>query len=397
MDFDDTPEEAAFRAEAYAWLADHAKLISADTPPPVALTEAFSEEEKRHVRESKEWQATLYDGGWAGITWAKEYGGRGGTPIQSVIFAQEQAKFDVPGSVFAQGIGMAGPALMAHGSHDLKDRFLQSMLRGDDIWCQLFSEPGSGSDLASLSTRAVPVGDGSSWLVNGQKVWTSSAHFSDWGILLARTGTPESRHRGITYFLVDMKTPGIEVRPLKQITGASHFCEVFLQDVVIPDDQRVGAVDAGWIVAMTTLTSERTLISNIGGDRFRKIHELARLTGGDRDPALRQRLVQAYIGFELVKYLGWRQMTAMSQGRESSSESSVAKLGLSRLLGETGDLIMSLQGAGGTVFSDDPHVRHLQGQFLGQWSSRFGGGTEQVQRNIIGERILGLPREPGRL
>ena len=397
MDFDDTPEEAAFRAEAYAWLADHAKLLSADTPPPVSLTEAYSEEETRHVRESKEWQATLYDGGWAGITWPKEYGGRGGTPIQAVIFAQEQAKFDVPGSVFAQGIGMAGPALMAHGSHDLKDRFLQPMLRGDDVWCQLFSEPGSGSDLASLSTRAVASSDGSSWVVNGQKVWTSSAHFSDWGILLARTGTPESRHRGITYFLVDMKTPGIEVRPLKQITGASHFCEVFLQDVVIPDDQRVGAIDAGWAVAMTTLTSERTLISNIGGDRFRKIHELARVTGSDRDPVLRQRLVQAYIGFELVKYLSWRQMTAMSKGRESSSESSVAKLGLSRLLGETGDLIMSMQGTGGTVFSDDPHVHHLQGQFLGQWSSRFGGGTEQVQRNIIGERILGLPREPGRL
>ena len=397
MDFDDTPEEAAFRAEAYDWLSDHAKLLSADTPPPVSLTEAFSEEETRHVRESKEWQATLYDGGWAGITWPKEYGGRGGTPIQAVIFAQEQSKFDVPGSVFAQGIGMAGPALMAHGSHDLKDRFLQPMLRGDDVWCQLFSEPGSGSDLASLSTRAVPSADGSSWVVNGQKVWTSSAHFSDWGILLARTGTPEARHRGITYFLVEMKTPGIDVRPLKQMTGASHFCEVFLENVVIPDDQRVGAVDAGWAVAMTTLTSERTLISNIGGDRFRKIRDLARLTGSDHDPVLRQRLIQTYIGFELVKYLSWRQMTAMSKGRESSSESSVAKLGLSRLLGETGDLIMAMQGTSGTVVSDDAHVRHLQGQFLGQWSSRFGGGTEQVQRNIIGERILGLPREPGRL
>jgi alkylation response protein AidB-like acyl-CoA dehydrogenase len=394
MDFDDTPEEAAFRAEAHAWLADHAKLLSDETPPPVALTEAHSEEEQRHVRESKEWQATLYDGGWAGITWPKEYGGRGGTPIQSVIFAQEQARFDVPGSVFAQGIGMAGPALMAHGSDALKDRFLQPMLRGDDVWCQLFSEPGSGSDLASLSTRAVA--DGDQWVVNGQKVWTSSAHFSDWGILLARTGDQESRHRGITYFLVDMKTPGIEVRPLRQITGASHFCEVFFNDVLVPDAQRVGEVDGGWMVAMTTLTSERTLISNIGGDRFERIHDLARRFGRDRDPVTRQELVRAYIGFELVKYLGWRQITALSQGTPSGPASSLAKLGLSRLLGETGDLVMSLQGAAGTVDSDDPHVRYLQGQFLGQWSSRFGGGTEQVQRNIIGERLLGLPREPGR-
>lgn len=411
MDFDDTPEEAAFRAEAYEWLSAHAPLLSADTAPPATLTDAYSEEERRHVAASKAWQATLYDGGWAGITWPKEYGGRGGTPIQAVIFAQEQAKFDVPGSVFAQGIGMAGPALMAHGSSALKDRFLQPMLRGDDVWCQLFSEPGSGSDLASLSTRAAPAGgtagqtaggsggSGSprSWVVNGQKVWTSSAHYSDWGILLARTGPPEARHRGLTYFLVDMKTPGIEVRPLRQITGAAHFCEVFFNDVVIPDDQRVGQIDGGWAVAMTTLTSERSLIATIGGDRFARLLDLARSSGRTGDPLVRQSLVDAYVGFELVKYLGWRQLTALSQGRPGSSESSVAKLGLSRLLASTGDLIMSLCGAGGMVVADDPHVRHMQSQFLGQWSSRFGGGTEQIQRNIIGERLLGLPREPGRL
>ena len=392
MDFDDSPEEAAFRAEAHAWLAEHAEPLSPDTPPQATLTDAYSEEEKRHVQQSKAWQATLYEGGWAGITWPKGYGGRGGTPIQAVIFSQEQSKFDVPGSIFAQGIGMAGPALMAHGSEAQKERFLQPMLRGDEVWCQLFSEPSAGSDLASLSTRAVR--DGASWVVSGQKVWTSSAHFSDWGILLARTGGQSARHRGITYFLVDMKTPGIDVRPLRQITGAAHFNEVFFNDVVVPDDQRVGEVNGGWAVAMTTLTSERTLIGSTGGDRFARILQLARRTGGHRDPVLRQRLVQAYIGFELVKYLGWRQMTAMSQGRQAGPESSVAKLGLSRLLGESGDLIMALQGAAGTVVSNDPHHLSLQGQFLSQWSSRIGGGTEQIQRNIIGERILGLPREP---
>jgi alkylation response protein AidB-like acyl-CoA dehydrogenase len=396
VDFEDSPEEAAFRASAYSFLSAHASPVSATDLPPVGLTEAHSEEEQRHVRESKEWQATLYDNGWAGITWPKEYGGRGGTPIQSVIFSQEEAKFAVPGSIFAQGIGMAGPSLMAHGSSYLKDRFLQPMLRGDDVWCQLFSEPGSGSDLASLSTRAVPSASGDSWVINGQKVWTSSAHFSDWGILLARSGPQESRHRGITYFLVDMKSPGIEVRPLEQMNKASHFCEVFLNDVVIPDEQRVGQVDGGWAVAMTTLTSERTLISNIGGDRFGRFLSVARSRGRTVDPAVRSALVDAYIGFELVKYLGWRQITALSQGRPAGPESSVAKLGLSRLMESTGELAMSILGAGAMVESTDVHERYLEDLFIGQFSSRFGGGTEQIQRNIIGERLLGLPREPGR-
>jgi alkylation response protein AidB-like acyl-CoA dehydrogenase len=394
VDFDDTPEEAAFRAEARGWLAAHARVRDSDTAPPVALTEAFSEEEVRHVRESKAWQATLYDGGWAGITWPKEYGGRGGTPIQAVIFAQEQSHFDVPGSVFAQGIGMAGPALMAHATEAQKDRFLAPMLRGEEVWCQLFSEPGAGSDLAGLSTRAER--DGDQWIVNGQKVWTSSAHFSDYGMLLTRTGEQGDRNRGISYFLVDMKTPGIDVRPIHQMSGSSHFCEVFMNDVAVPDANRVGPINGGWAVAMTTLTSERTLISTLGGDRFARVLDLARQTGASRDPVLRQQLAKVFTGFELVKYLGWRQMTALSKGAEAGPESSVAKLGLSVLLGEMGDLVMSLQGTSGTVSSDDPHVAYLTSLFVGQWSSRFGGGTEQIQRNIIGERILGLPREPGR-
>ena len=394
MDFDDTPEEAAFRAEAHAWLAAHAEPRTDQTAPPATLTDAFSAEEQEHVRTSKAWQAILYDGGWAGITWPKEYGGRGGTPIQAAIFAQEQARFDVPGSIFSQGIGMAGPALMAHGSDAQKDRFLPPMLRGDEVWCQLFSEPGSGSDLASLVTRAEP--DGDQWIVNGQKVWTSSAHYSDFGILLARTGEVSDRHRGISYFLLDMRSPGVEVRPLRQITGSAHFCEVFLTDVAIPDANRVGPVSGGWAVAMTTLTSERSLISTLGGDRFSRLAALARSTGRASDPVARQDLVEIYIRLELVKYLGWRQLTAMSKGLPQGPESSVAKLALSVTLGRMGDLIMGLRGAGGMVASDDPQVSYLDSQFLGQWSSRFGGGTEQVQRNIIGERLLGLPREPGR-
>ncbi len=392
MDFRDTPEEAAFRAEARAWLADHSPLRTAGSAPPATLTDAFSAEETDHVRGSKAWQATLYDGGWAGITWPKEYGGRGGTPIQAVIFADEQSHFDVPGSIFTQGIGMAGPALMVHGSQQQKDRYLAPMLRGDEVWCQLFSEPGAGSDLASLATRAERHGD--RWIVNGQKVWTSSAHYSDFGILLARTGQPADRHRGISYFLLDMRTPGVDIRPLRQMTGSAHFNEVFLTDVAIADANLVGTVDGGWAVTRTTLTSERSLISALGGDRFPRLLELARHTGGTADPRRRQALAHSYIGFQLVKYLGWRQMTALSQGREPGPESSVAKLALSVRLGEMGDLIMALQGPAGTLLSPDPNVAYLDSLFLGQWSSRFGGGTEQVQRNIIAERILGLPREP---
>src|SRR5579863_642367 len=245
MDFDDTPEEAAIRVEARSWLADHAKLRSSKTPPPVTLTEAFSDEEKAHVRESKAWQATLYDGGWAGITWPKEYGGRGGTPIQAVIFAQEQARFDVPGSIFAQGIGMAGPALMTHGSDAQKERFLTPMLRGDEVWCQLFSEPGSGSDLASLTTRAER--DGDHWIVNGQKVWTSYAHIAKWGILLARTDPTATKHQGISYFVCPMDAPGIEIRPLIDMTGEHAFNEVFFTDVRIPADHLVGPEHGGWV------------------------------------------------------------------------------------------------------------------------------------------------------
>jgi alkylation response protein AidB-like acyl-CoA dehydrogenase len=392
MDFNDTPEEAAFRAEARAWLAGHARPKRPGDAPPAMLTDAYSAEEVAHVRASKAWQATLYDGGWAGITWPKQHGGRGATPIQAAIFAEEQSSFDVPGSIFSQGIGMAGPAIMAHGSEAQKERYLVPMLRGDEVWCQLFSEPGAGSDLANVVTRADP--DGDQWIINGQKVWTSSAHYSDFGILLARTGAPGSRHRGITYFVVDMRSPGIEVRPLRQITGAAHFNEVFLTDVVLPDTNRVGPVDGGWAVAMTTLTSERSLISGLGGDRYPRVLALARSAGATADPRLRQELMRVHTGFEIVKYLGWRQLTAMSRGEPPGPESSVAKLALSVLLGELGELIMAIRGAGGLVASDDPDVAFVDALWLGQWSSRFGGGTEQVQRNIIGERLLGLPREP---
>jgi alkylation response protein AidB-like acyl-CoA dehydrogenase len=394
MDFDESAEDAAYRAEAHAWLSAHATLKDPAKSTPMSMGESDPEAEREHVRQSKAWQRTLFDGGWAGITWPKEYGGRGGTPMEAIIFGQEQARFDVPTSVFAQGIGMAGPTIMAHGTDEQKERFLETMLRGEEVWCQLFSEPGAGSDLASLATSAVR--DGDEFVVNGQKVWTSSAHFSDWGILLARTDVDAPKHRGITYFLLDMTTPGIDVRPLRQATGAAHFNEVFLTDVRIPVGNVVGPVNGGWGVTMTTLTNERTLIgSGVGvGDVFGDVVRLAREYDRTDDALVRQDLSALYIRLQLLKYLGWRIQTAISRNQQPGPESSVLKLGLSRHLSLTGDLVMSLQGAQAMLLDyADAQSGPWGLQFLSQWASKLGGGTEQIQRNIISERVLGMPRD----
>ena len=392
MDFDDTPEEAAYRAEVRAWLSRHAKPKDASSARPVMLTDAYSEAEQAHVREAQAWQALCYDEGWAGITWPTEYGGRGGSVIDQIIFNQEARHYDVPGSVFAQGIGMAGPTLMAYGTDAQKERFLRPMLRGEELWCQLFSEPGAGSDLAALGTAAVK--DGDEWVVNGQKVWTSSAQYADYGILLTRTDPDAPKHRGITYFLVDMRSPGIDVRPLRQITGSAHFNEVFLADVRIPDSNRVGDVNDGWRVTMTTLTSERNLIGGNQGDRAGELIELARENDRSDDPLVRQDLARVYTRQQLITYLGWRTLSDISQGRQPGPWSSLAKLALSEHLSLIGDLALSLQGAAGMLFPPSGDGNYWGQLFLGQWSSKLGGGTEQVQRNIIGERILGLPGEP---
>jgi alkylation response protein AidB-like acyl-CoA dehydrogenase len=394
MDFDDTPEEAAFRAEAHAWLSAHAELKQPGSGPGRSLGDPDPEAELEHIRRSKAWQRTLYDGGWAGITWPKEYGGRGGTTVEARVFAQEMALFNVSNGVFAQGIGMAGPTIIGHGTDAQRQRFLAPILRGDHVWCQLFSEPGAGSDLASLSTRAEQHDD--EFLVNGQKVWTSS-HFSDWGILLARTDFHVPKHKGITYFLVDMRTPGIEIRPLRQITGAAHFNEVFFTDVRIPAENVVGPVNDGWRVTVTTLTNERMDIGSSASTDEIFSHIRALATEKDRcsDPLVRQSLADSFIRLQLLKFLSWRVQTSVSRGEQPGPESSVLKLALSQQQARIGEFAMSLQGAaGGLLDYRRPDSSPWSMQFLSQWATRIGGGTEQIQRNIIGERVLGLPREP---
>jgi alkylation response protein AidB-like acyl-CoA dehydrogenase len=385
VDFDDTPEEAAFRAEARAWLEEHA-------PAHVAPRTARASGGDDWVRRCKAWQRTLYDGGWAGITWPKEYGGRGGTSLEQRVFDQEQARFGAAAGVFAVGIGMVGPTLIAHGSEAQKARYLDPLLQGEEVWCQLFSEPGAGSDLAALATRAVR--DGDEFVVDGQKVWTSGAHNSQLGILLARTNPDVPKHRGITYFVVDMAAPGVEVRPLRQINGAAHFNEVFLSGVRVPADNVVGEVDGGWGVTLTTLGSERSLIGGgMGGTGFPQLLELARAHDATADPLRRQEIAAAFTRFEVLRFLGYRVQTALSQHRLPGAEASVLKLAYSRHTAALADLAMALTGATGTLLGGEDLDEVWRQQFLGQWSSRIGGGTDQIQGNVIAERVLGLPRD----
>ena len=393
MDFDDTPEEAAFRAEAQAFVAEHTPDPSTYRHlwPPRDLDAARDEE---FIAASRAWQRTLYDHGYAGLAWPAEYGGRGLSPVMAGIFAQEEGPAHLLSGTFSVGIGMVGPTLITHGSDEDKRRFLDPLLRGEQVWCQLFSEPGAGSDLAALGTRAVR--DGDEWVVRGQKVWTSHAHLADWGILLARTDIDVPKHKGITCFLVDMCTPGIEVRPLRQATGSAEFNEVFLNDVRVPDTHRLGEVGEGWRVALTTLTSERVSIGgNAGIISLDAVTELARSFGRTDDAAVRQDLAAYHTRVQIMTWLGYRVRTAVSRGVEPGAESSVMKLMMSKHQEELGNLVVGVQGPAGMLDLDDAADDGMwQGMFLYQWASRIGGGTDQVQRNIIGERVLGLPPEP---
>ena len=394
MEIGDSPEEAAFRAEARAWLRTVAKPRGEGDNAWRRFRARTAEEDAAQIDAARAWQRTKLDAGWAGIHWPVEHGGQGKSGILAGIFSEEESRFDVPANFFMIGVDMAGPTLMAHGSAAQQEQLLGPMLRGDELWCQLFSEPGAGSDLASLGTRAERDGDG--WVVTGQKVWTSSAHIADRGMLLARTDPDAPKQAGITYFVVDMHSPGVDVRPLRQIDGAHHFNEVFLDGVRVPDDARVGAVGEGWKVARTTLTSERTAIGSGTSIKATDILDLARRLGCTGDPLLRQELMKVHTRSELQRWLVARLRTAVSKGVAPGPEASVLKLLNNAQVEHVGSLLETMLGARGTLWHDpeSPDGGFWQDVFLFQWSSRIGGGTDQVQRGIIGERVLGLPREP---
>jgi acyl-CoA dehydrogenase len=394
VDFDDTPTEAAFRREVRSWLDAHAPRRGADEDfsggffdPDVDTVALFAA--------NAEWQRTLFEHGWAGITYPPAYGGRGGTPLHELIYQQEAAAYGVHAGAYAVAHTMVGPAILEHGTEDQRRRFIEPMLRGDEVWCQLFSEPGSGSDLASLATRAVR--DGDEWVVNGQKVWTSSAQHSQWGILLARTDPDAPRHRGITYFLLDMASPGVEIRPLRQMTGEAHFSEVFLTDVRVPAVNVLGGeggVGQGWRAAMHTLTNERAMIGSAHPmEDYLALEGIARRAGTTNDVNVRQVLSDAYLRSQILRFFGFRMQTALSKGEMPGPEVSVVKLFFSDHVARSSGAALALQGPTGMLRGDGASAFALQ-RFLYSPSLTIAGGTSEVQRNIIGERVLGLAAEP---
>lgn len=377
MDFNDTSDEAIWREKCRVWLEGNVPKL-ANSPSDI-------------VSRAKAWHALRFDGGFAKIAWGPEHGGRNGSVMEQIIFNQEEAKFDVPGDYFRIGLSFIAPTLRTHGTEQQKERYLVKLLRGEEIWCQLFSEPGAGSDLASLATSAIF--DGKDWVLNGQKVWTSLAHVADFGEILCRTNPDVPKHAGITAFILDMKAPGVTVRPLRQMTGASDFNEVFLTDVRVPENAVIGTVDRGWQVAVATLANERNW-STGGGGLTSSARELADLADrrGRMDPVIRQQLAKLWIHGEILRYLGMRTLTAASKGLTPGPEGSVAKLAYANFGVEVGNVATSILGPSATAACDDG-AEWLHRLFLAA-GHRIGGGTDEINRNIVAERVLGLPREP---
>ena len=394
MDFNDTPQEAAFRAEVRRFLDANARRNSSGTLPRGRYLPDASMAES--LARAKEWQAKKADAGFAAITWPKQWGGRGGSPIEQVIYNQEEANYAVPRGVFEIGLGMCIPTMMTYGSPAQLERYVRPALRGEEVWCQLFSEPSGGSDLAALRTRAVR--DGDDWIVNGQKIWTSGAHFADFGIIVTRTDPDVPKHQGLTFFFLSMKSPGIDVRRIKQISGTSNFNEVFFTDVRVPDSQRLGQVGDGWKVSLTTLMNERLAVGDAPRPDFDDIFELARaleLEDGPaiRNPAVRERLADWYVKTMGLKYTKFRAMTALSRGQTPGPEASITKLVSASKLQEIASYGIDLMGMAGGIM--DAEVAPMQGWFqealLFAPGMRIAGGSDEILRNIIAERVLGMP------
>lgn len=359
-----------FADSARTWLAEHSGSAPRDYGailPPDLHDAAVA------------WQRQLFDAGFAGIHWPKEFGGRGLSPAHSSAWTTECALAQVPPFVNMVGIVLTGGSILAFGTPDQQREHLEPIIRGDRVWCQLFSEPGAGSDLASLSTSAIR--DGDRFIVNGQKVWCSNGRVADWGILMARTDNTVAPHKGISFFLCDMTLPGIEIRPLRQMNGESEFDEVFLTDVEIPAEQLLGPLNGGWQVGMATLTNERGYIGAAGIALNRRLDRMLEM-GGDLSATERQLLAQLWIRGKALSMMGQR------QGPVASILGSLTKLGTTELMFDVGMFAADLQGAAATL--DSP----AGSQALSAPGARIAGGTSQVQRNLIGERILGLPKEP---
>jgi acyl-CoA dehydrogenase len=387
MDFNDTPEEAAFRTEAKTWLTAQA--------PTEAELSGLSD-----MARAKLWQQRKAQAGWACIRWPKAFGGRDANPIEQVILNQEEAKLNTPNTgVFSIGQGMAAPTMMTWATQSQKQQYLPKLASGEHIWCQLFSEPAGGSDLAALRTKAVR--DGDEWVINGQKIWTSGAQYSDYGILVVRTDPDVPKHQGLSYFFLDMKSPGVDIKPIKQISGASGFNEVYFTDVRIPDAQRLGEVGQGWQVALTTLMNERASIGGgSGAAGFDQIMQLAqRLNINDKpaieDGQVRANLANWYVRQAGLKFTGYRSMTALSRGEIPGPENSIGKLVGAPLTQDLASFAIDLMDQAGILWSPESDaLEHLfQSTYMSIPGLRIAGGTDEIMANIIAERVLGLPQD----
>ena len=393
MDFKDSPEEAEYRAKVRHWLEANAPQSRPGIVHGYETGEAIAAD--------KAWQAKKADAGFACISWPREWGGPGGTPAEAVIFKEEEEKLGLKTIIFDLGIGMCLPTIMAAGKAEDQQRFAAPAMRGEEIWCQLFSEPAAGSDVAAGRTRAVQADDGSGdWIVNGQKVWTSGAHYSDFGLLLVRTDPDMPKHKGLTMFWVDMKTPGIDIRPIHQADGGSGFNEVYFTDVRLKDSQRVGDVGRGWNVALITLMNERLIVGGGSGPGWRELMELASAIPGVegkgtalQDGGFREKLADFYVMSEGLELTLLRNRTALSRGATPGPEASIGKIvsapQMQALAGEAFDRLDQY----GIVADDDGQslISGFQRSFFWGAAMRIAGGTEEILKNIIAERVLGLP------
>jgi alkylation response protein AidB-like acyl-CoA dehydrogenase len=391
VDLTPSAEQQRFRSEVREWL--HANLpweYGVGLPP---RPEDLAEE----VREGRVWQAKLAAARLVGVTWPARYGGRGAGPLEHYIVQEELARARAPEQVGRIGLNLAGPTLLAHGTDQQKGRWLPGILDASTLFCQLFSEPDAGSDLTGLRTAAARVDGG--WRVTGQKVWTSYAQFADWGICLARTDPAAPKRHGISYFVVDMRDPGVEVRPLVQLTGDAEFNEVFLDDVFVADDQLVGEVNRGWAVASSTLSHERGTNPRQLVIHAQLIEELIRLAvanGSYDDPQVRQGLMEAFVGVRLFQLNNWRSLSRLAKGQTPGPEGSALKLYWSEMSQRLHEVAMAVLGTSSPLWrgaDGNPGDGAWQRSWLYYHGASIWAGTNEIQRTIIGERVLGLPRD----
>ncbi|HVC67214.1 MAG TPA: acyl-CoA dehydrogenase family protein [Acidimicrobiales bacterium] len=397
-----TPEQ--LEAEARAFLDANAERRPEETfvwgqgSENVSLfPERTPEQQAADLAASRAWAQQVFDAGFGWITGPVEYGGRGLSADHQRAWNRVAADYQTPSlSIYGIGLGMVAPTILAHATDEVKAAYLRKMWRGDIVACQLFSEPSSGSDLASLQTRAVR--DGDEWVLNGQKVWTSGAQVSDIGEIICRTDPDLPKHRGLTGFVVDMHAPGVEVRPLRQMTGGASFNEVFFTDVRVPDSHRLGDVNGGWTVALTTLMNERAAIGGGGGGvglpTSTRLIEVARATGTNTDPLVRQQLAEIVINDRVAGYTNRRAMAKIAQGQLPGPEMSLAKLSLTANMVRTYEALSSILGPKLVVDTGEWGTYAWTQFLLGVPGMRIAGGSDEVMRNIIGERVLGLPKEP---